>query len=62
MSLTLSCKLVEVFAVICAVLLQNQAQDSAVLALNPTFSVAPVESPRYDGLQSYSDCLFQAQR
>jgi len=31
MSLTLSCKLVEVFAMICAVLLQNQAQDSVVL-------------------------------
>jgi len=31
MSLTLSCKLVEVFAVICAVLLQKQAQGSAVL-------------------------------
>jgi len=31
MSLILSCKLVEVFAVICAVVLQNQAQDSVVL-------------------------------
>ena len=31
MSLTLSCKLVEVFTMICAVLLQNQAQDSVVL-------------------------------
>ena len=31
MSLTLSCKLVEVFAMIYAVLLQNQAQDSVVL-------------------------------
>ena len=30
-SLTLSCKLGEVFAVTCAVLLQNQAQDSALL-------------------------------
>jgi len=51
MSLTLSCKLVEVFAMICAVLLQNQAQDS-VVALNPAFSVAHVESPRYGRLQS----------
>jgi len=31
MSLILSCKLVEVFAMICAVLLRNQAQDSVVL-------------------------------
>ena len=31
MSLTLSCKLVEVFAMICAVLLPDQAQDSVVL-------------------------------
>ena len=31
MSLTLSCKLVEVFAMTCAVLLQNQAEDSVVL-------------------------------
>jgi len=31
MSLTLSCKLVEVSAVICAALLQNHAQDSTVL-------------------------------
>jgi len=30
MSLTLSCKLVEVFAMICAVLLQNQVRDSVV--------------------------------
>jgi len=30
-SLTLRCKLVGVFAMICAVLLQNQAQDSVVL-------------------------------
>jgi len=29
--LTRGCKLVEVFAIICAVLLQNLAQDSAVL-------------------------------
>ena len=36
---------------ICAVLLQNQAQDS-VVALNPAFSVTHVESPRYGGLQS----------
>ena len=42
MSLKLSCKLVEVFAMICAVLLQNQAQDS-------TFLVAPIESPCYGG-------------
>jgi len=48
---TVSCKLVEVFAMICAVLLQNQAQDS-VVALNPAFSVTHVESPRYGGLQS----------
>ena len=40
---------------ICAVLLQNQVQDSVVLlALNPAFSVAPIESPRYGGLQSAS--------
>jgi len=31
MSLTLSCKLAEVFAMICVVLLQSQAQDSVVL-------------------------------
>jgi len=31
MPLTLSCKLVEVFAMIYVVLLQNQAQDSVVL-------------------------------
>ena len=30
-SLTLSCKLVEVFAMICGVSLQNQAEDSVVL-------------------------------
>ena len=31
MLLTVSCKQVEVFAMICAVLLQNQAQDAVVL-------------------------------
>ena len=63
MSLTLSCKLVEVFAVICAVFFYKiKPRSRCTLASNPTFSVAPVESPRYDGLQSYSDCLFQAQR
>ena len=31
MSLTLSCKLDDVFAVTCVVLLLNQAQDSVVL-------------------------------
>jgi len=31
MSLTLSCKLVEVSTMVCAVLLINQAQDSVVL-------------------------------
>jgi len=51
MSLALSCKLVEIFAVICAALLQNQAQDSVVLSLNPAVSFAPIESPRYGGLQ-----------
>jgi len=52
MSLTLSCKLVGVFATICAVLLQNQAEDSVVgptLAIYPSFSVIPIESPRYGG-------------
>ena len=47
MPLTLSCKLVEVFAMICVGLLQNQAQDS--VALNPAFAVTPIESPRYGG-------------
>ena len=47
MSFTLNCKLAEVFAMICAGLLQNQAQDSVVsLALNPAFSVARIEYPR----------------
>ena len=54
MSLTLSCKLVEIFAMICAVLLQNQNRKSSpryryTLALNPAFSVAPIESPRFGG-------------
>ena len=54
MSLALSCKLVEVSAVIRTALLQNQAHESVVcaLALNPTFSVVPIESPRCGGLQS----------
>ena len=47
MSLTLSCILVEVFAMICAVLLQNRAQVS--VALNPAFSVALIESLRRGG-------------
>jgi len=38
MSLTLSCKLVGVFATICAVLLRNQAQDSVV---GPTLAIYP---------------------
>ena len=46
MSLTLSCKLADVFVMICAVLLQNQVQDS--VARNPACSVAPIESRRYD--------------
>ena len=56
MSLALSCKLVEVFAMVCAVLLQNQNRKSSprfryrpTLALNPAFSVAPIESPRFGG-------------
>jgi len=45
--------MVEVFAMICAVLLQNQAQDSVVLY--PALSVAPssllaMAALRYDGL------------
>jgi len=62
MSLTLSCKLVEVFAMICAVLLQNQNRKSSpryryTLALNPAFSVTPsnllaLAAVRYGGLQS----------
>ena len=56
MSLTLSCILVEVFAMICAVLLQNRAQVS--VALNPAFSVALIESLatadlRHGALQSW---------
>jgi len=46
MSLTLSCKLADVFVMICAVSLQNQVQDSVVR--NPACSVAPIESRRYD--------------
>ena len=58
-SLTLSCKLVEVFAMICGVCFATKSSPRfrRTLALNPAFSVAPVESPRYgsrrcDGLQS----------
>jgi len=47
MSVSLSCKLVEVFAMIFAVLLQNQARDYVkTLPLNPACSHSPVESPR----------------
>jgi len=49
MSLTLSCKLVEVFTLICAVLLKSSSRFHCTLALNPAFSVAPIESPRYGG-------------
>jgi len=54
MSLTLSCKLVEVLQWFVLFLLQKQAQYSVrrTLALNPAFSVASVESRRYGGLQS----------
>jgi len=41
MSLTLSCELVEVFAMACAVLLQNRAQIRLYVSMNPAFSVAP---------------------
>jgi len=49
-SLTLSCKLVEVFATTCAVLLQTSPRFRCTLALNPVFQSPP--SPRYGGLQS----------
>ena len=51
MSLTLSCKLVEVFAVICAVFFYEiKPRSRCTSASNSTFSVAPVESPCCDGL------------
>jgi len=53
MSLTLSCKLVEVFAMIYAVLLQNQAQDSVVLCHQIPHFHSPIESPRYGGPSLY---------
>jgi len=60
MSLTLSCKLVRVFAMICAVLLQNQAQDSVVLQheiqhfQSPQSNLLGMADLRRGGLQSSS--------
>jgi len=58
MSLTLSCKLVKVFAVICAVLLQNQDGDSVVLQhqiphfQSPPSNLLTMVALHYGGLQS----------
>jgi len=53
----LTCKLVEVFATIRAVLLQNRDQDSVVgyfIIKSPhAFSVAPIESRRYGQCRLY---------
>jgi len=51
MSHTLSCKLVKVFATICAVFLQNQAQDSVVLLQSPPRNLLAMVAPRYGGLK-----------
>jgi len=44
--------MVEVFAVICAVLLRNQAQDPIVFSIKSRIFSSPIESPRYGGLQA----------
>ena len=50
MSLTVSCKLVEVFAMICAVFCYKiKPKIRCTLALNPAFSVTSIESSQYGG-------------
>ena len=50
-SLTLSCKLVQVFAMIwlCCFITKSSARFACTLALNSAFLVSPIESPRCGG-------------
>jgi len=58
--LTVSCKLVEIFAMICAVFfIKSSPRFHCILAINPAVSVARIESLLYSGASLWCPSLWQ---